>query len=98
MDESPIELVRVSYLKQYVCVVFKDNPMELWDLRSFTLLRQMSCTFPIITALVHQLLFHDSCLIVCSINRISCIHFRLFLKNHAFICNSMFVESFKYTH
>ncbi|XP_014675037.1 PREDICTED: WD repeat-containing protein 11-like [Priapulus caudatus] len=51
VDESPMELVRVSYLKQYVCVVFKDNPMELWDLRSFTLLRQMPRSFPVITAL-----------------------------------------------
>ncbi|XP_067952067.1 WD repeat-containing protein 11-like [Watersipora subatra] len=49
-DES-IHLVRVSQLKQYMVIVFKGKPMELWDLRTLTLLREMPNTFPTVTAL-----------------------------------------------
>uniref|UniRef100_A0A8D2H7T4 WD repeat domain 11 n=1 Tax=Urocitellus parryii TaxID=9999 RepID=A0A8D2H7T4_UROPR len=38
-------------VKQYLAVVFKDKPLELWDVRTCTLLREMSKNFPAITAL-----------------------------------------------
>lgn len=50
-EESPIEMLRVSYLRQYFIVVFKEEPFELWDINTLTLLRTMPKNFPIITAL-----------------------------------------------
>ncbi|XP_070115787.1 WD repeat-containing protein 11 isoform X1 [Equus caballus] len=50
-DEPPIEMIKVSHLKQYLAVVFKDKPLELWDVRTCTLLREMSKNFPAVTAL-----------------------------------------------
>nr|XP_028585908.1 WD repeat-containing protein 11 isoform X2 [Podarcis muralis] len=50
-DEPAIEMIKVSHLKQYLAVVFKDKPLELWDIRTCTLLREMSKNFPTITAL-----------------------------------------------
>ncbi|XP_068114117.1 WD repeat-containing protein 11 [Hyperolius riggenbachi] len=50
-DEPPIDMIRVSHLKQYLVVVFKEKPMELWDIRTCTLLREMSKAFPTVTAL-----------------------------------------------
>ncbi|CAH2322762.1 WD repeat-containing 11 [Pelobates cultripes] len=51
IDEQPMEMIKVSHLKQYLAVVFKDKPLELWDIRTCTLLREMSKSFPSITAL-----------------------------------------------
>ncbi|XP_012497837.1 PREDICTED: WD repeat-containing protein 11 [Propithecus coquereli] len=39
------------YFRQYLAVVFKDKPLELWDVRTCTLLREMSKNFPAVTAL-----------------------------------------------
>ncbi|XP_013774548.1 WD repeat-containing protein 11-like [Limulus polyphemus] len=50
-EESPIEMLRVSYMKQYFIIVFKEEPCEIWDLRTLYLLRIMPKTFPTITAL-----------------------------------------------
>ncbi|KAF7253350.1 WD repeat-containing protein 11 [Varanus komodoensis] len=50
-DEPAIEMIKVSHLKQYLAVIFKDKPLELWDIRTCTLLREMSKSFPTITAL-----------------------------------------------
>ncbi|NXK96767.1 WDR11 protein, partial [Formicarius rufipectus] len=50
-DEPAIEMIKVSHLKQYLAVVFKDKPLEIWDVRTCTLLREMSKNFPIATAL-----------------------------------------------
>ncbi|XP_053163525.1 WD repeat-containing protein 11 isoform X2 [Hemicordylus capensis] len=50
-DEPAIEMIKVSHLKQYLAVVFKDKPLELWDIRTCTLLREMPKNFPTITAL-----------------------------------------------
>ncbi|XP_072335440.1 WD repeat-containing protein 11 [Scyliorhinus torazame] len=50
-DEPPIEMIKVSHLKQFLAVVFKDKPLELWDIRTCTLLREMTKNFPAITAL-----------------------------------------------
>lgn len=33
-------------------VVFRDKPLELWDIRTGTLLREMAKNFPTVTALV----------------------------------------------
>ncbi|EPY74697.1 WD repeat-containing protein 11 [Camelus ferus] len=38
-------------VRQYLAVVFKDKPLELWDVRTCTILREMSKNFPAITAL-----------------------------------------------
>ncbi|KPP76937.1 hypothetical protein Z043_103676, partial [Scleropages formosus] len=50
-DEPAIEMIKVSHLKQYLVVVFKDKPLELWDVRTGTLLREMAKNFPTVTAL-----------------------------------------------
>jgi hypothetical protein len=50
-EESPLELLRVSPLKQYFMVVFKEAPPELWDLRHLTLIRTLPKRFPTITSL-----------------------------------------------
>ncbi|XP_064464638.1 WD repeat-containing protein 11-like [Ornithodoros turicata] len=50
-EESPISFLKVSYLKQYLAIMFKDQPFELWDLKSFTLLRTMPKNFPSVTAI-----------------------------------------------
>ncbi|KAM6956507.1 WD repeat-containing protein 11 [Aplochiton taeniatus] len=50
-DEPPIEMIKVSHLKQYLVVIFKDKPLELWDIRTGTLLREMAKNFPTVTAL-----------------------------------------------
>uniref|UniRef100_A0A8C9L808 WD repeat-containing protein 11 n=1 Tax=Pavo cristatus TaxID=9049 RepID=A0A8C9L808_PAVCR len=50
-DEPAIEMIKVSHLKQYLAVVFKDKPLEIWDVRTCTLLREMSKNFPAVTAL-----------------------------------------------
>lgn len=38
--------------RQYLVVVFRDKPLELWDIRTGTLLREMAKNFPTVTALV----------------------------------------------
>lgn len=50
-DESPVEALRASYLKQYFVILFRDRPFELWDLRTLSLLRRMPKNFPHVTAL-----------------------------------------------
>lgn len=50
-EEPPIDMLRVSHLKQYFIVAFVGAPFELWDLRSLSLLRTMPKKFPPITAL-----------------------------------------------
>lgn len=50
-DEPAIEMIKVSHLKQYLVVVFQNKPLELWDVRTGTLLREMAKNFPTVTAL-----------------------------------------------
>ncbi|CAN8021726.1 unnamed protein product [Ixodes persulcatus] len=50
-EESPVCAIRVSHLKQYFVVLFKEQPFELWDLRTLTLLRTMPDNFPCVTSL-----------------------------------------------
>lgn len=47
-DESPIELIRVSHFGSYLAVAFKEQPLEIYDLKSFRLLRKMARTCPVI--------------------------------------------------
>ncbi|KAG8183940.1 hypothetical protein JTE90_006865 [Oedothorax gibbosus] len=50
-EESPIDMIRVSFLRQYVIIAFKEEPFEIWDLRQLILLRVMPKNFPMVTAL-----------------------------------------------
>ncbi|XP_029466396.1 WD repeat-containing protein 11 isoform X4 [Rhinatrema bivittatum] len=50
-DEPAIEIIKVSHLKQYLAVAFKEKGLELWDIRTCTLLREMAKNFPSVTAL-----------------------------------------------
>ncbi|XP_078310578.1 WD repeat-containing protein 11-like [Crassostrea virginica] len=50
-QESPVEILRVSCLKQYFIVAFKDKPLELWDLHTLTMLRETGKSLPHPTAL-----------------------------------------------
>jgi hypothetical protein len=50
-EEPPIDMIRVSHLKQYFIVSFRGSPFELWDLKNLSLLRTMPNKFPPITAL-----------------------------------------------
>ncbi|XP_025096054.1 WD repeat-containing protein 11-like [Pomacea canaliculata] len=45
-EETPIEQLQVSHLKQYFVITFKDKPLELWDLRSQTIIRELPRSFP----------------------------------------------------
>lgn len=49
----------MSILRQYLVVVFRDKPLELWDVRTGTLLREMAKNFPTVTALVLQHLYFN---------------------------------------
>ncbi|CAG2173654.1 unnamed protein product, partial [Oppiella nova] len=51
MDSSPIESLRISHLKQYLIISFKDDPFEIWDLKSLSLLRVMPKQFSGVTAI-----------------------------------------------
>lgn len=50
-DSSPISAIRASLLQQYFVVVFRDKPLELWDMQKHVLLKTMPSSFPIVTAL-----------------------------------------------
>lgn len=41
-DFSPIQMIKVSHLKQYFIITFKDEPFEIWDLKKLTLIKIMS--------------------------------------------------------
>ncbi|KAJ1371752.1 hypothetical protein KIN20_033753 [Parelaphostrongylus tenuis] len=47
-DESPITLLRVSFYQCYLALAFQREPLEIWDLKGFRLLRRMSKTCPLI--------------------------------------------------
>ncbi|XP_046385283.1 WD repeat-containing protein 11-like [Ischnura elegans] len=50
-EEPPIDMLRISPLKQYFVLILRDGPFELWDLRSLCILRTMPRKFPLVTAL-----------------------------------------------
>uniref|UniRef100_A0A146LNG3 WD repeat-containing protein 11 n=1 Tax=Lygus hesperus TaxID=30085 RepID=A0A146LNG3_LYGHE len=49
--ESPIQILKVSPLRQFFVITMKDGPFELWDLRTLSLLRTMAKKFPHVMAL-----------------------------------------------
>uniref|UniRef100_A0A2C9KHQ4 Uncharacterized protein n=1 Tax=Biomphalaria glabrata TaxID=6526 RepID=A0A2C9KHQ4_BIOGL len=51
-NESPIELLVVSQLKQYFVLIFKDKPLELWDLNTQSIIRELPRNFPRPTTVV----------------------------------------------
>ncbi|CAB4007520.1 WD repeat-containing 11, partial [Paramuricea clavata] len=50
-EEKTITSIKVSQLKQYFAIVYKEKPLEIWDLKNLCLLREMSAHFPLISAL-----------------------------------------------
>ncbi|CAH3181969.1 unnamed protein product [Porites lobata] len=50
-EESTVEAVKVSHLRQYFIVIIKDRPLQLWDLKNLTVLREMPSNFSSVTAL-----------------------------------------------
>ncbi|CAL4175372.1 unnamed protein product [Meganyctiphanes norvegica] len=50
-DESSIDGIRVSYLKQYFIVIFREDPFELWDAKKLVPLRTMPRKFPKVSAI-----------------------------------------------
>lgn len=50
-EESTVEAVKVSHLRQYFLVVIKDRSLQLWDLKNLTVLREMPSNFNSVTAL-----------------------------------------------
>lgn len=50
-DESPIENLKVSHSKNYLIILFRDQPFELWDLKTFTIIRRLPRKCPRILAL-----------------------------------------------
>lgn len=51
VDSSPIEMLKVSHLKQYFILALKEDPFEIWDLKSLQLLRVMPKQFTTVTAI-----------------------------------------------
>ncbi|KAF4521502.1 hypothetical protein B566_EDAN001802 [Ephemera danica] len=51
VDEPPIDILRVSPLKQYFVLCLKFGTFELWDLRNLCVLRTMPKKFPLVAAL-----------------------------------------------
>lgn len=60
-EEPPIEILRVSPLKQYFILIITGGPVELWDLKSRQLLRTMPKKFPTVTSLVRRLGYFLNC-------------------------------------
>uniref|UniRef100_A0A914I3Z8 N(6)-L-threonylcarbamoyladenine synthase n=1 Tax=Globodera rostochiensis TaxID=31243 RepID=A0A914I3Z8_GLORO len=45
-EEGPVELLRVSHYNCYLAISFRNDPLEIWDLNTFCLLRRMSKKCP----------------------------------------------------
>ncbi|VDK49747.1 unnamed protein product [Anisakis simplex] len=48
VEETPVEMLRVSFYHCYVAVGFRSEPLEIWHLKSMRLLRRMSRACPVI--------------------------------------------------
>lgn len=59
-DESPVEMLRVSYFNCFLAIAFRDQPMEIWDLKQFRLLRRMSKNCPVIVDMAWSTKHHQS--------------------------------------
>ena len=45
--------------RQYMIIALKDKPIEMWNLKTMTLLRQMPKKFPYVSAIVGTVEFKD---------------------------------------
>ena len=45
LDSSPIQCIRVSHLKQYFVICFRESPMEVWDIKTLSLIKILSDKF-----------------------------------------------------
>ena len=45
----------LNFDRQYFFVIIKDKPMQLWDLKNVTVLREMPPSFPTVTVLVSSI-------------------------------------------
>uniref|UniRef100_A0A8R1XWG8 Uncharacterized protein n=2 Tax=Onchocerca TaxID=6281 RepID=A0A8R1XWG8_ONCVO len=48
IEETPVEMLRVSFYHCYVAIGFRSEPLEIWHLKSMRLLRRMSRSCPVI--------------------------------------------------
>uniref|UniRef100_A0A9J2NZE4 WD repeat-containing protein 11 n=2 Tax=Ascaris TaxID=6251 RepID=A0A9J2NZE4_ASCLU len=48
VEETPVEMLRVSFYHCYVAIGFRSEPLEIWHLKSMRLLRRMSRACPVI--------------------------------------------------
>uniref|UniRef100_A0A915PSD2 Ribosome control protein 1 domain-containing protein n=1 Tax=Setaria digitata TaxID=48799 RepID=A0A915PSD2_9BILA len=48
VEETPVEMLRVSFYYCYVAIGFRNEPLEIWHLKSMRLLRRMSRSCPVI--------------------------------------------------
>lgn len=51
-EESMIMSIKVSNMRQYLIVLFKEQPLEIWDLKNFVLIKKISRKSPHMTVLV----------------------------------------------
>lgn len=51
-EESMITSIKVSNMRQYLIVLFKEQPLEIWDLKNFVLIKKISRKSPHMTVLV----------------------------------------------
>lgn len=50
-EESPIVSVKISIHRQYLVIIFKEQPLEIWDMKNFSLIKKISKKSPIIKVL-----------------------------------------------
>ena len=51
-EESPIVSIKISHYKQYMIILFREQPFEIWDMKSFSLIKKISKKSPVISILV----------------------------------------------
>lgn len=51
-EESMITSIKVSNMRQYLIILFKEQPLEIWDLKNFVLIKKISRKSPHMTVLV----------------------------------------------
>lgn len=59
-ETAPIEMLKVSHLKQYFILTFKCDLIEIWDLKRLTILRVISKFSSLITAVEWSSLYNKS--------------------------------------
>ena len=87
-ESSPIEALRISHLKQYLIIAFKDDPFEIWDLRSLSLLRVMPKQFSAVTAIEWSPLYNKRIEANIDNNSSKAIPFHLHSKENFVITNT----------